>query len=104
MFDTATATAASELVADAGARPGDLFVTKRAWGAFLNTDLDRQLRRRGVRTIVLAGIATTAGVESTVRSATGLGYAVVLVEDAMTRVSGEAQGWAGSAPRPRSRP
>ncbi|MDQ1723209.1 MAG: hypothetical protein QOG52_237 [Frankiaceae bacterium] len=67
-------------------RPDDraIVVRKRNWGAFYGTDLDLQLRRRGVRTVVLGGIATTMGVESTARSAHEHGYHVVLVEDAMS--------------------
>ena len=52
----------SEL-AEGLSEPGDLFVTKRQWGAFHGTDLDDQLRRRSIRTIVLGGIATNFGVE-----------------------------------------
>ena len=63
---------------------GDLTVLKRHWGAFTGTDLDLQLRRRGVKTVVLGGIATNFGVESTARSAWELGYDVVLVEDGCT--------------------
>ena len=63
---------------------GDITVLKRHWGAFTGTDLDLQLRRRGVKTIVLGGIATNFGVESTARSAWELGHDVVLVEDACT--------------------
>jgi nicotinamidase-related amidase len=77
----------SDLVAGLAAE-GDLHVTKRQWGAFYGTDLDLQLRRRGMTTIVLAGIATNFGVESTARDAWELGYAVVLAEDATTSVSG----------------
>jgi nicotinamidase-related amidase len=62
--------------------PGDIPVLKRQWGAFTGTDLDLQLRRRGLRTIVLAGIATSIGVESTARFAWELGYAIVFAEDA----------------------
>jgi nicotinamidase-related amidase len=62
--------------------PGDLLVLKRQWGAFHGTDLDLQLRRRGVRTIVLGGIATSIGVESTARFAWELGYGLVFAEDA----------------------
>lgn len=36
-------------------QPGDLCITKRQWGAFYGTDLDLQLRRRGIQTIVLGG-------------------------------------------------
>jgi nicotinamidase-related amidase len=64
------------------AHPGDVVVTKRQWGAFYGTDLDLQLRRRGARTVVIGGIATNMGVESTVRPAHEHGYDVVVVEDA----------------------
>ncbi|GBQ14268.1 hydrolase [Swaminathania salitolerans] len=68
-------------------QPSDLVVLKRQWGAFTGTDLDLQLRRRGIRTIVLAGIATNLGVESTLRHAWELGYDVVVPEDACTSLS-----------------
>jgi nicotinamidase-related amidase len=61
----------------------DVVVQKRQWGAFYGTDLDLQLRRRGRRTIVLGGIATNFGVESTARDAFERNYQLVLVEDAM---------------------
>jgi nicotinamidase-related amidase len=61
---------------------GDIAITKRQWGAFHGTELDLQLRRRGIRTIVLAGIATSIGVESTARFAWELGYEIVFAEDA----------------------
>ena len=61
---------------------GDIHIVKRQWGAFHGTELDLQLRRRGIRTIVLAGIATSIGVESTARFAWELGYDIVFAEDA----------------------
>jgi nicotinamidase-related amidase len=61
---------------------GDIRITKRQWGAFYGTDLDLQLRRRGIETIVLGGIATNFGVESTARQAWEHGYAIQLAEDA----------------------
>jgi nicotinamidase-related amidase len=61
--------------------PSDLIITKRQWGAFYGTELDLQLRRRGVRCIVLGGIATNMGVESTARSAAEHGYELVIPED-----------------------
>lgn len=72
----------------------DLVITKHQWGAFYGTELDLQLRRRGVSTIVLAGIATNFGVESTARDAFERGYALVLVEDAMTSRSADAHAFA----------
>lgn len=63
------------------AQPGDLRITKRQWGAFTGTSLEQQLRRRGIDTIVLGGISTNFGVESTARHAWELGFAVVLAQD-----------------------
>jgi nicotinamidase-related amidase len=80
---------ASELVPEAGMQPGDVVVAKRQWGAFHGTDLEQQLRRRGIRTIVMGGIATNIGVESTARAAHDLGYELVFAEDAMTSMSAE---------------
>ena len=74
-------------LADGLAAPSDLRITKRQWGAFYGTELDLQLRRRGVTTVVIAGIATNIGVESTARAAHEHGYAVVLVEDATSGLS-----------------
>jgi nicotinamidase-related amidase len=69
--------------------PTDILVTKRQWGAFYGTELDLQLRRRGIETIVMGGITTNNGVESTARTAWELGYAQVFAEDAMSAASNE---------------
>ncbi|HKM46700.1 MAG TPA: isochorismatase family protein [Terriglobales bacterium] len=74
----------AELVPELEQHPGDHLVTKHRWGAFLGTTLDAYLRQRGVTQIVLTGIATSIGVESTARSAYDLGYNLALVVDAMT--------------------
>jgi len=81
---------ALDLVAALGAAPEDHRVVKRAWGAFSATGLDSWLRERGVTQVVLAGIATSIGVESTARQAFDLGFSVTLVVDAMTDLSAEA--------------
>jgi nicotinamidase-related amidase len=65
----------------------DHIITKKQWGAFYGTDLDLQLRRRGINTIVLCGIATGIGVDTTAREAFMHGYNVIFVEDAMTGFS-----------------
>jgi nicotinamidase-related amidase len=78
------------LVPEIGPQAGDLLITKHQWGAFYGTELDLQLRRRGVQTIVLGGIATNFGVESTARDAYERGYHQIFVEDAMTSMSAEA--------------
>jgi nicotinamidase-related amidase len=72
----------SEIVRSAGFQDGDLLVTKRHWGAFAGTSLEPELRSRGIDTVVLTGISTNGGVESTLRQGTGLGFAFVVVEDA----------------------
>lgn len=82
-------TSASELVPDAGFQPGDILVTKRHWGAFAGTNLEQVLRERRIDTVVLGGISTNAGVESTARQGTGLGFAFVLVEDICSTSMGE---------------
>ena len=81
--------AASEITPSAGFQTGDILVTKRHWGAFAGTDLEQQLKSRGIDTVVLTGISTNAGVESTARQGTGLGFAIVLVEDACSAQSAE---------------
>ncbi|MGW7422686.1 hydrolase [Streptomyces sp. NPDC054813] len=69
---------------------GDIHITKHNWSAFHGTGLDVQLRRRGVTQIVLAGIATSIGVESTARDAYAHGYHVTLATDAMADADPEA--------------
>ena len=79
-----------QIVGELAGHAGDITVTKRNWGAFHGTDLDVQLRRRGVTQIVLTGIATSIGVESTARAAYEHGYHVALATDAMSDLSTEA--------------
>ncbi|MET0238690.1 MAG: hydrolase [Sphingobium sp.] len=67
--------------------PTDIHVRKHQWGAFHGTDLDVQLRRRGVSQVVLAGIATNMGVESTARAAWEHGYSILFAEDATSSFS-----------------
>ncbi len=78
-----------ELVPEIGPKSGDHVVRKRQWGAFYGTDLDLQLRRRGIDTIVLCGISTNFGVESTARDAYERGYNQIFVEDACSSRSAE---------------
>ena len=81
---------ASELSTELGVQDGDVVVTKRQWGAFYGTDLEQHLRRKGIRTVIMSGIATNFGVESTARGAFDRGYEIVFAEDAMTSLSAEA--------------
>ena len=75
---------ASEFVAELTPREGDIPITKKQWGAFYGTELELQLRRRGMTTIVLCGVSTNYGVESTARFAYEYGFQQVFVEDAMS--------------------
>ena len=74
----------AEFVPEMTPQHTDIVIKKQQWGAFYGTDLDLQLRRRGIKTIVLCGIATNIGVESTARFAYEFGYHQVFAEDAMT--------------------
>ena len=87
----------TELIPELDQQPGDVVILKRQWGAFYGTDLDLQLRRRGIDTIVLCGIATEIGVESTARDAFERGYHLLFAADAMTGTS--AEGHANSVER-----
>ena len=80
----------TDLLPELNRQPEDHTVTKRAWGAFTNTDLEAYLKGRGVTQVVLAGVATSVGVESTARHAYELGFHVVLATDAMTDMRAES--------------
>jgi nicotinamidase-related amidase len=80
----------TDLVPQLGAVESDHRVTKKTWGSFTATDLHEYLQGEGVTQVVLAGIATSIGVESTARAAYELGYHVTLATDAITDLDGEA--------------
>ncbi len=80
----------AELATELDAQPTDHRVTKRTWGAFTHTDLDAYLQKEGVTQVVIAGISTSAGVESTARHAHENGYNVTLAVDAMTDTNADA--------------
>ena len=80
----------TDLVPALGAQPGDHRVTKMTWGAFTNTDLHAYLQAQGITQVVLLGVATSIGVESTARFAHELGYNLTFVTDAMTDLRPEA--------------
>ena len=80
---------ATEIVTEVGMQPSDILIGKRQWGAFYGTNLEQTLDRRGIDTIILGGIATNMGVESTARAAHDAGYALIFAEDAMSTMSAE---------------
>jgi nicotinamidase-related amidase len=79
----------AEFVPEMTPEGSDVVITKKQWGAFYGTDLDLQLRRRKIDTIVLCGISTDFGVESTARFAYEYGYQVIFAENAMSSRSDE---------------
>jgi nicotinamidase-related amidase len=80
----------TDLLPQLDRQPGDLVVSKRSWGAFATTDLERQLKSRGVTQVVVTGVATSVGVEATARQAYEQGFNVTLALDAMTDLREEA--------------
>jgi nicotinamidase-related amidase len=80
----------ADLVPELTQQPDDHIVTKRTWGAFTNTGLDEHLKKLGVTQVVIAGVATSVGVESTARYAHELGFNVTLAIDAMTDLNADA--------------
>ena len=80
----------ADLVPQLNPQPGDHLATKRTWGAFASTDLDAWLKAQGATQVVLAGVSTSIGVETTAREAYALGYNVTLAVDAMTDMAAEA--------------
>lgn len=76
----------SDLIPELDQQPTDIAITKRSWGAFATTDLERELRARGVTQVVVTGVVTSGGVEATARQAYEQGFNVTLALDAMTDI------------------
>jgi nicotinamidase-related amidase len=72
----------AEIVPQLSPHPGDVVVTHKRVGGFFDSDLDWQLRVRGIETLLFAGVATNVSVEGTARQASDLGYRTVVVSDA----------------------
>jgi nicotinamidase-related amidase len=80
----------TDLLPQLDQQPTDIVVTKRSWGAFATTDLEQQLKARGVTQVVVTGVVTSGGVEATARQAYEQGFNVTLALDAMTDMREEA--------------
>ena len=80
----------TELVPELNQQPTDHTVTKRTWGAFTNSGLEKHLKESGVTQVVIGGVATSIGVESTARQAHEAGFHVTLAVDAMTDMNADA--------------
>jgi nicotinamidase-related amidase len=77
----------SQLISELQPQPDKLLITKKTWGAFINTDLQLLLQARGITQLVICGIATSMGVESTARQGFELGYNISLPIDTMTDIN-----------------
>ncbi|CUS44396.1 MAG: isochorismatase family protein [Pseudomonadota bacterium] len=80
----------TDILPELDQQPGDIVVTKRTWGAFAGTDLEKRLKGLGVTQVVVTGVATATGVEATARQAYEQGFNVTLAVDAMTDARAEA--------------
>jgi nicotinamidase-related amidase len=80
----------TDLVPELAQAATDHLVSKRTWGAFTGTELARHLTAHAVTQVVIAGVSTSIGVESTARQAHELGFNVTLAVDAMTGLNADA--------------
>jgi nicotinamidase-related amidase len=69
------------------ASPAERLADKAQYDAFLGTALERRLRDRGVRTVVVAGTLTNLCCEATAQGACGRGFDVVVLEDGCATLS-----------------
>jgi nicotinamidase-related amidase len=91
----------ADLIPELNRQPGDIVVTKQTWGAFPSTDLESQLKARGVTQVVVVGVANGTGVEATARQAYEHGFNVTLAVDAMTDTRAESHAYSLSHVFPR---
>ncbi len=79
----------TDFVPELNRQPEDYTVTKRTWGAFTKTGLEEHLSNLGVTQVVITGVSTSAGVESTARQGHELGFNITLAVDAMTDMNAD---------------
>jgi nicotinamidase-related amidase len=91
----------AEFPAEIAALHADVLITKRQWSAFHGTELDLQLRRRGISNVVIGGLMTNFGVESTARDAWQHNYRTIVAEDASSSLSAEMHEFAVTKSLPR---
>ena len=76
-------TSGSDFLPEVAPRPGEWIVVKHRFSGFVDTRLDLLLRSNGIRTIIVAGVATQCCVEATVRDASMRDYYVVVGREAV---------------------
>ncbi|GAA1978809.1 hydrolase [Catenulispora subtropica] len=87
--------------ADGLVQEGDITLVKGSIGAFATTDLEARLKDLGADTLVLGGLMTNMGVESTARVASDLDFELEFVEDAMSALTAEEHEFAVRVTFPR---
>ena len=80
----------AEVVDEMAPQAGDILVRKQTWGVFASSDLEARLKALGVTQVVVTGVATSAGVESTARQAYEAGFNVTIPTDAVGDLRPEA--------------
>jgi len=83
----------ADLIPELNRQPQDHAVTKNTPGAFTKTDLEAYLQALGITQIVIAGVATSNGVEVTARQAYELGFNIAFPLDAMTDIAADAHNY-----------
>lgn len=78
-----------EVAAELAPATGDVLVPKNRWSSFFQTNLELQLRVRGIDTIVIAGGSTDVGIASTVFAARDMDLGIVVVRDACYSIRGD---------------
>jgi ureidoacrylate peracid hydrolase len=61
--------------------PGEPVFEKTCFSAFMGTTLDRELRARGIRTLVFCGVQTNVCVDTSARDAASLGFYIAVASD-----------------------
>jgi nicotinamidase-related amidase len=79
-----------EITPEIKTQADDIFITKHTWGAFFETALDKELKKRDMTGIVLGGVSTSIGVDTTARQANERGYNIAFAKDAMTDMNADA--------------
>ncbi len=82
-----------QVVPELGAQPGDCFVVKRGFGAFLGTNLEALLREHDVSRVLVCGISAHVCCDTTVREAFQLGYDPVYLVDGVAMGDLPDEGW-----------
>jgi nicotinamidase-related amidase len=80
----------AEIVAAIAPKPGDLVIEKTTYSPFVSTDIDTQLRKRGITRLYITGLHTDCCARHTSGDAFQRGYGLVWVSDAMQAFTDEA--------------